>query len=181
MIDYDRISQYTGCRIHRKDTVIMIGKRIRDLRTSKGITQEALSKALGVSSQAVSKWEQNITSPDISLLVPIADYFGVSLDVLLREKPKVLQTPPEEMVKVRAEKHGRHWRFHIKNISDYVLSRVCVKVLFYDSANEVVDHKNCDVYDLDPNCSRPELLISNMDDCVERIVVKPISYKIAHQ
>ena len=57
--------------------VIMIGKRIKDLRTRKGITQEALAKALGVSSQAVSKWEQSITSPDISLLVPIADYFEV--------------------------------------------------------------------------------------------------------
>lgn len=86
----------------------MIGKRIRDLRTHKGITQEAVSKALGVSAQAVSKWEQGITSPDISLLVPIADYFGVSLDALLRENYDAYMANPEDLVKIRVEKHGRY-------------------------------------------------------------------------
>ena len=61
----------------------MIGERIKELRARKGATQETMANLLGVSPQAISKWEQNTTMPDISLLVPIADYFGVSVDYLL--------------------------------------------------------------------------------------------------
>ncbi|MBQ3184181.1 MAG: helix-turn-helix transcriptional regulator [Clostridia bacterium] len=59
-----------------------IGSVIRELRKEKGISQEELSIILGVTSQAVSKWENDNGLPDISLLVPIADYFDVSLDYL---------------------------------------------------------------------------------------------------
>ena len=58
------------------------GTIIRELRKEKGISQEELSAVLGVTAQAVSKWENDIGLPDISLLVPIADYFDVSLDYL---------------------------------------------------------------------------------------------------
>ena len=59
-----------------------IGKRIKELRTNKGITQETLAGILGVSSQAVSKWETEQAAPDIQLLPEIAVYFGVTLDDL---------------------------------------------------------------------------------------------------
>ena len=59
-----------------------IGKRIKDLRTNRGITQETLAGVLGVSSQAVSKWETEQAAPDIQLLPEIAVYFGVTLDDL---------------------------------------------------------------------------------------------------
>ncbi|MBR4880783.1 MAG: helix-turn-helix transcriptional regulator [Clostridia bacterium] len=59
-----------------------IGSVIRELRKEKGITQEELSVILGVTAQAVSKWENDNGLPDISLLVPIADYFDISLDYL---------------------------------------------------------------------------------------------------
>ncbi len=59
-----------------------IGSVIRELRKEKGISQEELSVILGVTAQAVSKWENDNGLPDISLLVPIADYFDVSLDYL---------------------------------------------------------------------------------------------------
>lgn len=61
-----------------------IGNNIVTLRKQKGITQEELANALGVSAQAVSKWENNSSCPDVSLLTDIADYFGVTVDVLLR-------------------------------------------------------------------------------------------------
>lgn len=59
-----------------------LGKKIKQLRLNKGITQETLANALGVSYQAVSRWENETTMPDISLLPQISVFFGVSIDEL---------------------------------------------------------------------------------------------------
>jgi len=59
-----------------------IGNKIRELRKKKGITQEQLASALGITSQAVSKWEMSTGYPDVAMLPVIAGYFGVSMDVL---------------------------------------------------------------------------------------------------
>jgi transcriptional regulator with XRE-family HTH domain len=59
-----------------------IGNKIRELRKKKGITQEQLASALGITSQAVSKWEMSTGYPDIAMLPIIAGYFGVSMDTL---------------------------------------------------------------------------------------------------
>ena len=59
-----------------------IGKKIKYLRKGKGVTQEALANHLGVTTQAVSKWENEATAPDISLLPDISVYFGVTIDEL---------------------------------------------------------------------------------------------------
>lgn len=59
-----------------------IGEKIKVLRKAKNISQEALAKVLGVTFQAVSKWETNATAPDVSLIPPIASFFGVSIDEL---------------------------------------------------------------------------------------------------
>lgn len=56
--------------------------KLRSLRTTRGITQEALAAAMGVSPQAVSKWERGTTMPDVSLLPELSVFFGVSLDEL---------------------------------------------------------------------------------------------------
>ena len=55
----------------------------RTLRKQREMTQEQIAEVLGVSCQAISKWETNASYPDISLLPIIADYFGVSVDYLL--------------------------------------------------------------------------------------------------
>lgn len=60
-----------------------IGEKIKGLRQENHMTQEALAKRLHISSQAVSKWEQNLTAPDISLLGDIAECFQVTTDELL--------------------------------------------------------------------------------------------------
>ena len=59
-----------------------IGTQIKVLRTARGVTQEALAEQLGVSPQAVSKWERNATVPDIALLPALSSYFGVTIDEL---------------------------------------------------------------------------------------------------
>ena len=59
-----------------------IGEKIKELRRKKDLTQEKLAEMLGVAYQTVSKWETGITSPDLSLIVPLARLFGVTTDEL---------------------------------------------------------------------------------------------------
>ncbi len=59
-----------------------IGTTIKKLRTERGITQEELARNMNVSYQAVSKWENCTTTPDIAVLPRLAIYFGISLDTL---------------------------------------------------------------------------------------------------
>jgi transcriptional regulator with XRE-family HTH domain len=61
--------------------------KIAELRRNRGIGQQELAEVLGVSFQAVSKWETGTTMPDITLLPSIAEYFNVSIDELLGVKP----------------------------------------------------------------------------------------------
>ena len=59
-----------------------IGTIIKRLRHGQDMTQEQLADYLGLSAQAISQWERDISAPDISLLVPIANVFGVTIDAL---------------------------------------------------------------------------------------------------
>ncbi len=60
-----------------------IGRTIKELRQKKGITQENLSDALHVSVQTVSRWENGVNVPDLSVLPELAVYFKVTADDLL--------------------------------------------------------------------------------------------------
>ena len=76
-----------------------IGKRIGLLRKEKGLTQEELASHMGVSPQAVSKWENDQTCPDISALPKLARLFDVTVDELLEGKevlPAARVLPPAE-------------------------------------------------------------------------------------
>ena len=64
---------------------MMIGVKIKKLRRKNKVTQEQLAKYLNVTPQAVSKQEKNLAYPEIHLLVPIANYFSVTVDYLLRD------------------------------------------------------------------------------------------------
>ncbi len=59
-----------------------IGNKIRELRRRDGRTQEALAEALGVTGQAVSRWESGGSYPDMEIMPAIANYFGVTIDEL---------------------------------------------------------------------------------------------------
>ncbi len=61
-----------------------LADKLKELRKSKSVSQEKIAEYLGVSFQAVSKWENGITSPDITLLPDIARYFGITVDELLQ-------------------------------------------------------------------------------------------------
>lgn len=62
---------------------LSIGQNIRSYRKARGFTQEQLAEAVGVTIGAVSKWESDLSRPDIELLVELADFFEISVDVLL--------------------------------------------------------------------------------------------------
>ncbi len=77
-----------------------LGQRIASLRKEKGLTQEELATSMGVSAQAVSKWENDISCPDIMLLPQLAGILGVTTDTLLSgEKEPVVAVVPEEQRK----------------------------------------------------------------------------------
>lgn len=65
--------------------IMTIGKKIADLRKAKGVKQEELARFVGVTAQAVSKWE-NGGVPDTELLPKIADFFNVSIDELFSRR-----------------------------------------------------------------------------------------------
>ncbi|MBE6760256.1 MAG: helix-turn-helix domain-containing protein [Ruminococcaceae bacterium] len=68
----------------------LMGTRIQTLRKNKGITQGQLAEVLSVSPQSVSKWENCLSTPDISLLPVIARYFGISMDELFGYRMEAL-------------------------------------------------------------------------------------------
>lgn len=61
---------------------IKLGEKIKELRNRDGRTQENLADALGVTNQAVSRWEKNGSYPDMELIPSIANYFGITIDEL---------------------------------------------------------------------------------------------------
>ena len=82
-----------------------IGKRIAALRREKGLKQDDLAQMMEVTPQAVSKWENDQTCPDISLLPKLAGTLGVSVDELLcgkqEAKPVVTLVPEEQRKDIR--------------------------------------------------------------------------------
>ena len=76
-----------------------IGKRISSARRELSMTQEGLAEAMGVSAQAVSKWENDISYPDISLISKLAKTLGMTTDELLsgkEEMPDATVVPEEK-------------------------------------------------------------------------------------
>ena len=76
-----------------------IGNRIAKYRKEKALTQEGLAEKLGVSSQAVSKWENDASCPDISLLPQLCRELGITTDELLTGKSEIVQVLPESQRK----------------------------------------------------------------------------------
>lgn len=82
---------YLLCHTNDEGKVLCMnefGKRLAHWRKEKGMTQLQVAQALHVSDSAVSRWESGESYPDITLLVPLADLLGRSLDDLLRDQPK---------------------------------------------------------------------------------------------
>ena len=77
-----------------------LGQRIAAMRRRKDLTQEAVAEALGVSAQAVSKWENDVSCPDIMLLPQLAKLLDVTVDALLSGEPE----PETRLVPVGSRK-----------------------------------------------------------------------------
>ena len=80
-----------------------LGRRIARLRLAKTATQERLAKELNVSPQAVSKWENDINYPDISLLPDLARFLGVSVDELLSGASASTQENASKVISVDSD------------------------------------------------------------------------------
>ena len=57
--------------------------RIKELRTDRGISQQALAKEIHVSQKAIDYWERSVNEPKASYIILLCDYFGVTADYLL--------------------------------------------------------------------------------------------------
>ena len=88
-----------------------IGNNIKILRTQRKMTQEQLADHLGVTYQAVSKWETGANTPDIALLPGIAATFGVSIDTLFSRQPllpdAICDIPDDNIIRI-IQLRGRH-------------------------------------------------------------------------
>lgn len=62
---------------------VLLAQKLREFRKKQGLTQEQLAEAMGVTVGAVSKWESGASTPDVSLILELADFFETSVDVLL--------------------------------------------------------------------------------------------------
>jgi transcriptional regulator with XRE-family HTH domain len=71
------------------------GQRFQRLRKNLGLKQEDIANKVNISTQAVSKWENDLSAPDISLLPTLADILGVTLDELLGRKVPETKIIPE--------------------------------------------------------------------------------------
>lgn len=87
-----------------------LGNKIRQLRRRNHKTQEALAKALGVTSQAVSRWESGGSYPDMNLIPSIANFFGVSIDELFgyeSDRDRRIDTLVAEIDRMNDQNSGR--------------------------------------------------------------------------
>lgn len=72
------------------------GQRFQRLRKSAGLTQEEVATKLNITAQAVSKWENDISAPDISALSELSDILNVSLNELLGKESEVTLLSPDQ-------------------------------------------------------------------------------------
>ena len=74
-----------------------IAEKLVELSTSKGVTQEEVAQSLSISNKTVSKWENGASTPDLSMVVELAKYYGVTTDTLLGISEDKKQSTTEEI------------------------------------------------------------------------------------
>ena len=82
---------------------MILGEKIAQLRRKNGWSQEELADKMGVSRQAVSKWESNQTTPDLERILRLSSLFGVTIDYLLKDgaAPEIPRAEAEEETQIR--------------------------------------------------------------------------------
>lgn len=123
-----------------------IGNFISECRKAKGLTQKQLAEKLYVSDKAVSKWERNICLFDISLIQPLADILGVSINELLEGKHLDQKNDQEILSKIKqySQKKIKHLRI-LYGIA--LLSTVIITLyLMYQYSYEILVQHNYVTY-----------------------------------
>ena len=128
--------------------MIKLGEKIKALRKEKNISQEVLANYLGVSFQAVSKWETGSTMPDVTMIPAIASFFRVSTDELfdfnLYEMEKAVEEICDEAYKYRfadAEKSEQILRDGLQRFpgNDIILNNLLYTLDYEKRADEVIN------------------------------------------
>ena len=119
----------------RRGDYVNIGNKIKELRRVRGVTQEQLADSIGVTFQAVSKWECGICLPDITLAPSLASYFGVSLDELfdfnMHEMEAEVETICYESYKYRESDPAEGRRIIEEGLKKYPGNDILLNNLLY--------------------------------------------------
>ena len=107
---------------------MIFSEKLQILRKNKGYTQEALADKLGVSRQAVAKWESGQIYPDISNLIQISDLMNVSVDYLVKDQDCAVGIKPQsdtdldELIAFRLEANvNTYWPYTSEINNDNLL------------------------------------------------------------
>ncbi|MDR0861379.1 MAG: helix-turn-helix domain-containing protein [Oscillospiraceae bacterium] len=118
-----------------------IGEAIKALRRGRNISQEYLAERLNVSAQAVSKWERGDSLPDVTMISPLADYFGVTTDAVLgidktKNETKILEYLAENTRLANQGKNAEQFellkRAHAEFPNDWRVMEEYIWCLLYD-------------------------------------------------
>jgi transcriptional regulator with XRE-family HTH domain len=137
-----QLTLVASCRHKRRTTmaydVAKLGVRIAQMRRERNLTQEALSQKLGVSPQAVSKWETGIGCPDIALLPAIAEAFGVTINDLFSDDVESIETVIEDDFSFPAEYGNLKFVAKLKNRACYadIKGKIDGSVVRFDDGSE---------------------------------------------
>lgn len=102
-----------------------IADRIQTLRKAKGISQEELAEKIGVSRQAVSKWESEQSTPDIEKIILLSDYFEVTTDYLL----KGIEPEKEEPIELSSAKADKGCKNEWMNAGVFAVTATAVNFI----------------------------------------------------
>ncbi|MBQ8014717.1 MAG: helix-turn-helix transcriptional regulator [Clostridia bacterium] len=125
---------------------IYFGENLKKLRKSKDLTQEAFADFLGMSFQAVSKWERGETYPDITMLPTIASFFGVTVDTLLGtdkiENEKKIKEYNEEYLRLCNERKYDEAKELMKKASHEFPGNYEILAKYFGSLTNKRDYKD---------------------------------------
>ncbi len=128
--------------------MIRIGEKIKTLRKQKNISQEVFANYLGVTFQAVSKWETGITLPDVTMIPAIASFFGVSTDELfdfnLLEMQKQVEAICKEAYQYRSSNSAKSERILREGLqrfpgNDIILNNLLYTLDYQTRSEEVIN------------------------------------------
>ena len=101
-----------------------LGRRIQEARKAAGLSQESLGERLGVSRQAVSKWESDASVPDLENLIAMSRIFGVTIGALLGVEPDHKITPADVAAILSSPRGSREMK-NTSHCSPSPASRLC--------------------------------------------------------